>query len=261
MAVAAFAKSNFLKAELVRLRYSGKNVPPPGVANIPDVSHTRKDQIKSRFIGGVVGAYFVTGAIPDDPRAKDHTFLQLFRTDLLFRRKRLGIYSRIREHRDKHSRRCRVLFTFGYFLLWRPRRASILEAVVCLYMLVFAFTCWETQFLVNLIPLLTVFYFTSGNKKWPFLAYMSSALAFVLLDFGFYWTSWGHAFFFIPNYNQVLQHYSDLLLFIRQWPIGGEDVNTFITTPIRSIFVAISLYYSPWIFLRNIDKQILRRIL
>jgi hypothetical protein len=128
-------------------------------------------------------------------------------------------------------------------------------------MLVFALTYWETQFLLNLIPLLTVFYFTAGRKKLPFVTYMSSALAFVLLNFAFYWTSWGHSFFFIPNYNQVLQHYSDFLLFIRQWPFGGGDVNTLITTPIRSIFVAVSLFYFLWIFLRNSDKRILRNIL
>ena len=152
------------------------------------------------------------------------------------------------------------LFMFGYFLLWRPRRTSILEAIICLHMLVFAFTYWHTQYLVNLLPLLTIFYFISGSRKLPFVAYLSSALAFVLLNFAFYWTTWGHSFFFIPNYNQVLQHYSDLPLFIRQWPIGGGDVNTLITTPIRSIFVAVSLYYFAWIFLKNCDRQLLDRI-
>jgi len=154
-----------------------------------------------------------------------------------------------------------ILFTLGFFVLWEPRRTSILEAVLCLYLLVFAFSYWETQFLLNLLPLLTIYYFVAERRNPPFFAYVSSALAFVLLDFGYYYASWGHSFFFIPNYNQVFQHYSNLLLFIRQWPIGGGDVSTLLTSPVRSIFVAVSLYYSAWIFLRNTDKQLLRRIL
>jgi hypothetical protein len=154
-----------------------------------------------------------------------------------------------------------ALFGLGYFVLWNPKRSSIFEAVMCLYLLVFAFSYWETQFLVYLIPFLTIFYATAGRKKLPFLTYMSSALVFVLINFAFYWTSWGHSFFFIPNYNQVLQHYSDLLLFIPGWPIGSGTVNSILLTPIRSIFVGVSLYYFLWIFVKNSNKETLNRFL
>jgi len=153
-----------------------------------------------------------------------------------------------------------VLFAFGFFLMWKPRRTSILGAVTCLYLLIFAFTYWEPQFLLNLLPLLTIFCFTSGARKLPFLIFVSSALAFVLLDFGYYLASWGHSFFFVPNYNEVLQHYSDLFIFIRNWPIGRSDVSALITSPVRSVFVATALYYFIWIALRN-SKQNLRRII
>jgi hypothetical protein len=264
IAVAAFAKGKFLESgTFLGLGIAAKMYPLLALPIFLMFLTREKIKSSARFIVGVVGAYFITGATPI-------IFGMRYRSTVAI----LGSVSYFGGNVWGYTLNSTtlynvgismlvvtgVLFVFGYFFVWKPRRTTILEAVICLYLLVFAFTYWETQFLLNLIPLLTVFYFTAGRKKLPFLTYISSALAFVLLDFGFYWASWGHSFFFIPNYNPTLQHYSNLLLFIRQWPIGSGDVNTLITTPIRSIFVAVSLFYFLWIFLRNSNKQILSRI-
>lgn len=262
IAVAAFAKGKFLESGIfLGLGIAVKMYPLLALPIF--LMFLTREKIKSsvRFIVGVVGAYFITGATPMILAERYGTSVVTLGQVSYFGGNVWGYALEFYNIGISILVVAGVLFAFGYFLLWKPRRTSILEAVICLYLLLFAFTYWETQFLLNLLPLLTVFYFIAGRKKLLFVTYMSSALAFVLLNFAFYWTSWGHSFFFIPNYDQVLQHYSDLLLFIRQWPIGGGDVNTFITTPIRSIFVAVSLFYFLWIFLRNSDKRILRSIL
>jgi uncharacterized membrane protein len=261
VAVAAFAKSKFLESGIsLGLGIAVKMYPLLALPIF--LMFLTREKIKSsvRFVAGVVAAYFVSGATPMILAERYGTSVATLGQISYFGGNVWGYTLEFNTIGISILVVTGVLFAIGYFLLWNPRRTSILEAVICLYMLVFAFTYWEAHFLVNLLPLLTVFYFTAGRKKLPFLTYTSSALAFVLLNFGFYWTTWGHSFFFIPNYNPSLQHYSDLLLFIRQWPIAGGDVNALITTPIRSIFAAVSLFYFLWIFLRNANKRTLRSI-
>jgi hypothetical protein len=267
VAVAAFAKSRFLESGVsLGLGMAAKMYPLLSLPIFLIFLAREKTRSSLRFIAGLVGAFFLTEATPIIVAAQSYRRVaaNLGHNVSNFGRNLWGYTLQSNQLYTSGISMLVIaaaLFVFTYFLLWKPRRTSILEAVIALYMLVFAFSFWETQFLVNLLPLLTIFYFTSGKKKLPFVAYISSALGFVLLNASFYWTSWGHSFFFIPNYNPLLQHYSELLLFIRQWPIGGGDVSTLITSPIRSIFVAVSLYYFTWIFLRNSDKKILRRIL
>jgi uncharacterized membrane protein len=268
VAVAAFRKSRFLESGIcLGLGIAAKVYPLLSLPIFLMFLTREKIRPSLRFIAGVVGAYFVTGGVPMILAKESYVAV----ANTLSQTSSFGgwVWGYTLEFNIATGFNVGIsilavaafLFMLGYFPLWYAKRASILEAVACLYLLVFAFAYWEPHFLLILLPLLTVFYFTSGKRKLPFIAYMSSALAFVLLNEGFYWTSYGHSFFFIPNYNQVLQHYSDLLLFTRQWPIGGGDVNTLITTPIRSLFAAASLYYFAWIFFRNCDKEILRRIL
>jgi hypothetical protein len=213
-----------------------------------------------RFIAGAGGAYFATGGVTLILAAESHLPTRAVGEFSAYGKSVFGYGLTAYGIQISILVVVAVLFVFGYFLLWKPGRTGILEAVICFYMLIFAFTYWEPQYLLNLLPLLTIFCFTSEGKKLLFLAFISSASAFALLDHAYYWISWGHSFFFIPNYNSVLQDWSDALLFIRQWPIGGGDVSTLITSPIRSIFAAVTLYYSAWIFLRN-SKQALRNIL
>lgn len=262
IAVAAFAKSRFLESGIsLGLGIAAKMYPLLALPIF--LMFLTRERIRSslQFMIGVVGAYFVTGAIPMILGERSRTSAATLGQVSYFGGNVWGYSLDFYNIEISILVVAGVLFVFGYFLLWKPRRTSILEAVICLYLLVFAFTYWETQFLLNLLPLLTVFYFKAGKKKLPFVTYMSSALAFVLLNFAFYWTSWGHSFFFIPNYTPFLQHYSDLLLFIAGWPIASGTVNSILLTPIRSIFVGVSLYYFFWIFAKNSDRGALSRSL
>jgi len=265
VAVGMFAKSRFLESGTsLGLGIAAKMYPLLALPIF--LIFLTREKIKStlRFAVGTIGSYSIAGAVPMILGAGHRSSIETLRLVSYFGGNVWGYTINTAPSYTvgiSVLAVAGVLFVFGFFILWEPRRTSILEAVLCLYLLVFAFTYWETQFLLNLLPLLTIYYFIAGERKLPFFAYISSALAFVLLDFGYYYASWGHSFFFIPNYNQAFQHYSDLLLFIRQWPIGGGDASTLITSPIRSIFVAASLYYFTWIFIRNSDKKILRRIL
>jgi hypothetical protein len=152
------------------------------------------------------------------------------------------------------------LFVFGYLFLWKPDASSIFEGVFCLFLIVFAFSHWEPQYLLHMLPFLTIFYMSSGRRKLPFIAYMAGAMVYVLLDWAFYFTSWGHTLFFIPNYNSLMEHYSQLYLFIPGWPIWADvTTNTVLIGPARSIFIAASLCYVVWVFLRRFDVNILRK--
>jgi hypothetical protein len=155
-----------------------------------------------------------------------------------------------------------ALFVFGYLFFWESDPSRIFEGVLCLYLVVFAFSFWKAEYLVELLPFLTIFFISSGGRKLLFIGYMASAMLFVLLDWAFYLTSWGHSLFFIPNYNSFMEHYSQLYLFIRGWPIGSVGTtNTILTGPARSIFVGVSLWYIIWIFARNTDRNILRNLI
>jgi len=271
LAVAYFAKGRFLESGISLGLGIGLKMYPLLTLPVFLMFLTREKLGSSlRFIAGVGGAYFATGGLALILAAESQlppyqlpTYNQLATAATLSENvSLLWGYSLV-----THGIQiilvivAGVLFVFGYLHLWKPGRTGILEAVICVYMLIFAFMHWYAQFLVNLLPLLTIFYFTSGEKKLPLIAYLSTATAFVLLDPVYIWTSWGHSFFFIPNYNPLLQHLSDILLSIRQWPIGETDVSTLITSPIRSVFAGVSVYYATWIFLRNADKRILRNIL
>lgn len=153
------------------------------------------------------------------------------------------------------------LFAFAYLFMWKRDASRIFEGVLCLYLIVFAFSYWQPQFLLHLIPFLTIFYVLSGRRKLPFLAYMSTAMLYVLVAWAFYFTSWGHTLFFIPNYNLFMEHYSQLYLSIPGWPIGGATTNTILTGPARSIFVGVSLWYFIWIFARNTHRNVLRNFI
>jgi hypothetical protein len=149
------------------------------------------------------------------------------------------------------------------FFLWKCDPSAIFEGVLCLYLIIFALSYWTPTYLLNLIPLLTIFYLLSGSRKFPFLTYLSATSVYVLIAWAFYLTSWGHSLFFIPNYNSLMEHYSQLLLFIAGWPTGFLNVtmDTILTGPVRSVFVGVSLWYFIWIFAKNTDWNVLRNLI
>jgi len=152
------------------------------------------------------------------------------------------------------------LFVFSCFFMWKCDTSAIFEGVLCLYLIIFALSYWTPTYLLNLIPLLTIFYLLSGSRKFPFLTYLAAASVYVLIAWAFYLTSWGHSLLFIPNYNSFMEHSSQFLLFVPGWPTGFLNVtmDTILTGPARSVFVGVSLWYFVWIFARNIDRNVLR---
>ena len=155
------------------------------------------------------------------------------------------------------------LFVFSCFFLWKCDPSAIFEGVLCLYLIIFALEYWTPTYLLNIIPLLTIFYLLSGSRKFPFLTYLSATSVYVLIAWAFYLTSWGHSLFFIPNYNPLMEHYSQLLLSIAGWPTGVSNVtiDTILTGPVRSVFVGVSLWYFIWIFARNTNWNVLRNLI
>ncbi len=155
------------------------------------------------------------------------------------------------------------LFVFSCVFLWKCETSAIFEGVLCLYLIIFALTYWTPTYLLNLLPLLTIFYLLSGSRKLPFLTYLSAASVYVLIAWAFYLTSYGHTLFFIPNYNSSMQHYAQFLQFIPGWPTGffNVTVDTILTGPARSVFVGVSLWYFIWIFARNTDWNVLRNFI
>lgn len=155
------------------------------------------------------------------------------------------------------------LFVFSSFYLWKCDPSAILEGVLCLYLIIFALSYWTPTYLLNILPLLTVFFLLSGGKKLPYLTYLLTTSVYVLIAWAFYLTSWDHSLFFIPIYNSFMEHYAQLLLFIPGWPTGFSNVtvDTIITGPVRSIFVGVSIWYFVWIFTRNTDWNVLRNFI
>jgi len=66
------------------------------------------------------------------------------------------------------------LFVFSSFFLWKCEPSAIFEGVLCLYLIIFALEYWTPTYLLNIIPLLTIFYLLSGSRKFPFLTYLSA---------------------------------------------------------------------------------------
>lgn len=262
IAAAAFAKGRFLESGISQgLGIAVKMYPLLALPIFLVFLAKEKVGSRLRFISGAAGAYLAVGVTPMLFAEKGKPAISTLSQFSYFAGTVWGYALVSYDVQISILVIALVLFGLGYLALWEPKRSSIFEAVMCLYLLVFAFSHWFPQFLLHLIPFMTIYYVASGRKKLPFFLYMSSALVFVLINFAFYWTSYGHTLFFIPNYNPVLQHYSDLLLFIPGWPIELGTVNSIILTPIISIFVGVSLYYFIWIFIRNSNKEALNRLL
>ena len=147
LAVAYFAKGRFLESGISLGLGIGLKMYP--LLSLPVfLMFLTREKLRSslRFIAGVGVAYFATGGVTLILAAESHltpsglttNYLVATSAELSENVMLLSGYGLV-SHGIQISilAVAVVLFVFGYFLLWKPGRTGILEAVVCVYMLIF----------------------------------------------------------------------------------------------------------------------------
>jgi len=142
-----------------------------------------------------------------------------------------------------------VIYIFLMIEFWGQEKRSILDALLGLCLIIFAFSYWHPQLLLWILPLITLDYILNKTARPYPLIFVSTAFLFELIYFSFYFTSHGNSLFFIPNYTQELTGLSNLIYPLYKTPywIGSPAIT------LRSVFVSVCLYYLIKILIRNIN--------
>lgn len=87
---------------------------------------------------------------------------------------------------------------------WVHDRTEWLDAALLVFLVFFAFGNWFPQYFIWAIPLVTFDVAIGRRRRVYLLSLIASALFMGIAAFYFYFTSVGHAFFFMPLYNQSI---------------------------------------------------------
>lgn len=103
-----------------------------------------------------------------------------------------------------------VLFLFVLFNSARSKCLRTVDAIVAAILVLFAFSRWNPQFIIWLLPFLIISAYLRKREKYLFL-FVALTLSIDLCYFGPYFATWGHSFFFYPVTSPTLQSLSDSL--------------------------------------------------
>jgi hypothetical protein len=138
-----------------------------------------------------------------------------------------------------------LAFSFLLGTFWVVKNENITEVMSAYLLAYMAFYDWWPQYLLWLIPFMTVDIVIS--RRWTRLYYvllLSSAFFFDLIMFEF---ASNISAFFIPTFTKDLNAFSALL---RQ--VHSDVVMTLVFSPIlRSIFAGVAVFYSAEVCIRN----------
>lgn len=138
-----------------------------------------------------------------------------------------------------------LAFSFLLGTFWVVKDENLIEVIFAYLLAYMAFYDWFPQYLLWLIPFMTVDLIVS--RRWTKLYYvllLTSAFFFSLIMFEF---ASNISVFFIPTFTKELETFSALL---RQ--VHSDIVMILVVSPIlRSIFAGVAIFYSAEICVRN----------
>jgi len=136
------------------------------------------------------------------------------------------------------------VYLYAFYQCWRAGQESLVDAVLGFLLVLMAFLNWQPQYLLWIMPFLTLDCALKKTRGAYFASYLLTALLFQLIAFNL---TLGNSLFYIPNYTVQMQSASDFLS-----QISKDAATVIVGKPIlRSCFAAISLLCSAKIFLRN----------
>lgn len=135
-----------------------------------------------------------------------------------------------------------VLFIVYLTVLSLPnygRCLSFQESLLGAFLVLFAFSRWHPHFILWIIPFLIVDAYTSHRRNF-FLLFMIITFTISITFFGFYLSTWGNSFFFMPNYTPLLTTLSTQL-----WTIGSNELFQLINGKVllQSVFSGLTVSY------------------
>ena len=131
--------------------------------------------------------------------------------------------------------------TFYLLLSYRLRASSkefLVDSVFGQLLILFALSYWHPQYLVWILPFVTLDYVLHRPRPLYPILLIGSAFSYVLIRFGYYFSSYQTTVFFVPNYDNQLQAISNMIyaLFESNW--NGPEV-----VLLRGLFLGICVLY------------------
>jgi hypothetical protein len=142
-----------------------------------------------------------------------------------------------------------ALYLFVMLDFWREEGDRILDAVFGFTLIIFAFSFWHSQYLMWVLPFLSIDY-VLNRTRWIYpTLFVGTAFISELIYFSYNFSTFGHSLFFVPNYYESFQIVSNLIFHLYENPVWTDMVATFF----KSIFVGVCIFYLLRIMLRNVD--------
>jgi hypothetical protein len=106
-------------------------------------------------------------------------------------------------------------------------------------LILFSFARWQPQFILWITPFILLDSYIR-NRRFLYYAFFAIVLAISLTWFGFYVSTWGHSFFFLPNYTPILQSLS-----LNLFTFSSSELYKILRLDIllQSLFAAIVMIY------------------
>jgi uncharacterized membrane protein len=121
-----------------------------------------------------------------------------------------------------------VAATAFYLLLSYRLRASrkefLVDSVFGQLLILFALSYWHPQYLVWMLPFVTLDYVLHRPSLLYPILLIGSAFSYVLVRFGYYFSSYQTSVFFIPNYDNQLQAISNMIYAFFESNWNGPEV-------------------------------------
>jgi len=147
-----------------------------------------------------------------------------------------------------------LIFTlFTMFLLFlyfhrKDKSLSLNTSLLCSLLILFSFARWHPQFILWIIPFMLCDAYVH-NRRLLCNVFFVVVVTISLTWFGFYFSTWGHSFFFFSNYTPTLQNLSLTLLNLHSnefYKILRLDIL------LQSLFVGVVLFYLYYILRQRV---------
>ncbi|MEM3507531.1 MAG: hypothetical protein QXT31_07785, partial [Candidatus Bathyarchaeia archaeon] len=139
-----------------------------------------------------------------------------------------------------------AIYCFILYEYWQLNIENLFDSVLGFLLVFFSFFNWQPQYLLWVLPLLTLDFSLYSNRRIYSILWLLTAFIFQLIvfDFGF-----DKGLFFIPNCNEIMENISRML----SWINKNLIMKVVIEPILRACFAGISLVYSFKLIIKNLS--------
>jgi hypothetical protein len=118
--------------------------------------------------------------------------------------------------------------------------SNVNSYVFMLLLALFAFSQWNPQFLLWILPFVTLDLGLKKSSKKLLFSFTLTAMLWAIVYNGGYFTNSGQSLFFIPNFHPIMEQLSHWLSEMRAYEIIKQ---TYLLTILKSMFTAVCILY------------------